>query len=122
MSDPAIALNILPSRTHATARHQSPDLEQDPASDRSLIYHDPTATDQMKFTTDSECTTHAIRSHPTTTLSDLERVLLRATVALCARIPSITTFLPEPTVTTNKKTAPSFMEGVMAGHTVTIAN
>lgn len=57
-----------------------------------------------------------------TALSDPEHVVHQATESLAGNSLSFQTTLPEPAVTTSKETAPSFIERIVAVHTVTRAN
>lgn len=76
----------------------------------------------MKLTTDNVHTTRAMKCDLATLLSDLERVLHRATVGRGGEAPLLPTVLAELAGMNNQERDPSFTVRVMAEHTVTKIN
>lgn len=75
----------------------------------------------MKFNTDHCRTTRATRSHLAAALRDPKGALHRATPNVGAKSGSYQTALMEPSVTAGKELAQTFMECVLAVHTVNCA-
>lgn len=76
----------------------------------------------MEFSTSNPCTTAAAKSELTTALSDLKCVIHRASVDVGSKSTAVKIAFLELAVTASKETFSSFMERVIAVHTVTKAN
>lgn len=92
-----------------------------PAALRSVYQRSPTSHNKMELNMEHRQATWASRSDLAAAHCDHENALHQATSAMHARSESHETALAEPGVTAGKEAVPSFMEHVLALHTVNCA-